>query len=474
MAKARLHTRLNSRLSAVATPVALIGKDRKVLFFNQGFERLTGWDAALVVGSLCEYTTEGDPQTVRALLGSLCPPPGVFEGKTMEAPVFLPRQSGQPIARQVRHQPLLDESGQVDCVLVLVMEMQTVPAITSTMPAQRLHAELTSLRAALRNRFGISTIIAHSEPMLRVAGQVRLAIRGRTALVLEGEPGTGKEHVARVIHHETARGLPHESELRAGTFVPLNCAKMLPIDLKRTLRRLFRSLLADEEERASTPGGYPSTVYLENVESMPRDVQEFVVTTLGETEIDPEPRLMAGTTSHLESLVQTEAIREDFFYLISPLRISLPPLRKRPRDFELLAQAFLERLNVGAETQLEGFSEEAWKELREYNWPGNLDELASVIEEARAACQGVVIGKEDLPFRFRMGRDAQSVGPRVEPQARPLEPYLEQVEREQIELALELARFNKKKAADLLGLTRAKLYRRMEALGLEDRDEDVS
>src|SRR5687768_15541507 len=90
MPKPRSQTRLNSRLSAVATPVALIGSDRKVLCFNRGFERLTGWDAALVVGSTCEYTTERDPQSVRALLGSLCPPPSAFEGESVEAPAFLP------------------------------------------------------------------------------------------------------------------------------------------------------------------------------------------------------------------------------------------------------------------------------------------------------------------------------------------------------------------------------------------------
>jgi transcriptional regulator with PAS, ATPase and Fis domain len=176
----------------------------------------------------------------------------------------------------------------------------------------------------------------------------------------------------------------------------------------------------------------------------------------------------------LESLVESDAMRADFFYRISPLRISLPPLRKRPEDFPLLAQAVLERLNVGAEIQLEGFSPEVWKEFREYNWPGNLDELSTVIEEARAACRGVLIGREDLPFRFRMGRDGQSVGPRHEPQARPLEPYLEQIERELIEQTLEQTRYNKKKTADLLGLTRAKLYRRMEALGIADREEDGS
>ena len=471
MAKSRPQTRLNSRLYSVATPMALIGRDRKVLFFNQGFERLTGWDAALVIGSLCEYTTEGDPQSVRALLGSLCPPPRAFEGKTIEAPVFLPRQNGRPIARQIRHLPLLDEAGEVDSVLVLISDLENAPMLSAAPPAQRLHAELTSLRADLRKRFGISTIIARSEAMLRVVGQVQLAIRGQSALVIEGEPGTGKEHIARVIHHETARAFPQEGDSRAGAFVPLDCAKMLPIDLKRTLRRLLRSAGDEESQPTPPPGGSPGTVYLQNVDAMSRDVQEVVVSALAERDAGSDLRIMAGTTGNLQSLVESDVLRADFFFRISPLVISLPPLRKRAEDLELLAQAFLERSNVGAEVQLEGFSEETWKELREYNWPGNLDELAAVIEDARAATQGAIIGQEELPFRFRMGRDAQSVGPKIEPLPRPLEPFLEQVEREQIELALEQARYNKKKAADLLGLTRPKLYRRMEALGIADPEE---
>ncbi len=475
MAKSRPQTRLNSRLYAVATPMALIGKDRKVIFFNQGFESLTGWDAGLVVGSLCEYTTEGDPQTVRALLGSLCPPPGVFAGTPVETPAFLPRQKGRPITRQLQHLPLLDPEGQVDCVLVIVSPIGTAPAIENVSPAHRLHAELTSLRAKLRSRFGISTIIAESEAMLRVVQQVQLAIAGRSALVLEGEPGTGKEHIARVIHHETARAFQYEGDVRHLAFVPLDCQRMLPIDLKRTLRRMFRGFTQEEDtEPDSELHILPSTVYLQNVESLPRDVQELVVTSLAEIPAEANLRLMAGTTANLESLVQTDVMLADFFYAISPLRILLPAVKNRPRDLELLAQAFLERLNIGSDTQTEGFSDEVWNEIREYHWPGNLDELAKVIEEARAACPGVVIEKEHLPFRFRTGRDAQSIGPRIEPQVRPLEAYLEEIEREQIELALEQAKFNKKKTADLLGLTRAKLYRRMQALGMEDSGEEDS
>jgi DNA-binding NtrC family response regulator len=324
-----------------------------------------------------------------------------------------------------------------------------------------------SLRAGLRRQFGVSTIIAKSEPMLRIIRQVELAIPARTPLLLEGEPGTGKEHIARVIHHEMARFQSQDRDLLQDAFVPLDCARLLPIDLKRTLRRIFRAAGDDDPESALMPGMRPGTVYLENADAMPRDVQEFVVESVKELPPDSPLRIMAGTSADLETLSRTDAVREDFYYLLSPLRILLPPLRQRLEDFELLAQALLERLNVGAESQVEGFSEEAWKELREYNWPGNLDELDVVIKEAAANAKASVIGRDDLPFRFRMGRDAQSVGPRIEPLPRPLEPYLEQIEREQIEWALEQTKYNKKKTADLLGLTRTKLYRRMEALGFD-------
>jgi transcriptional regulator with PAS, ATPase and Fis domain len=353
--------------------------------------------------------------------------------------------------------------------LVFAGAIAEAPVPSESSPLERLHAELTSLRAELRKRFGISTIIARSVPMLRVVEQVQLALKGNAAIVLEGEAGTGKEHIARVIHHEANRPHGTASEPSAGAFVPLDCAKMLPIDLKRALRRLFRAAGDEDAQTSPLPGGVPSTVYLQNVEAMPRDVQEFVVTSFPENAA--ELRLMAGTSQRLEALVASDQMRADFFYRISPLKISLPALRNRPEDLPLLAQAFLERQNVGAEKQMEGFSDEVWKEFREYNWPGNLDELAIVIEEAKAAAGGVIIGQDELPFRFRMGRDGQSVGPKIEPVIRPLEAYLEEVEREQIEQALRRARYNKQKTADLLGLTRPKLYRRMEALGIADSEE---
>jgi DNA-binding NtrC family response regulator len=192
--------------------------------------------------------------------------------------------------------------------------------------------------------------------------------------------------------------------------------------------------------------------------------------------------LICSTSADPDALLADETWQSDFYYLVTPLRIAVPPLRRRPADLEPLAQSLLESHNRSSEFQLGGFADAVWSKFREYNWPGNIDELSAVVREARAATvealrsasndqdRELLIGPEHLPFRFRTGLDAQSLAPRAEPRAMPLEPYLEQIEREQIVAALEQARFSKKRAADLLGMTRPRLYRRMEALGIADAD----
>ena len=154
---------------------------------------------------------------------------------------------------------------------------------------------------------------------------------------------------------------------------------------------------------------------------------------------------------------------------MTSITIPVPPLRERTDELPLISQQLLEAHNRDQNRQVTGFAAEVLEAFRKYNWPGNVAELRSVIEEARAASKSSTIQASDLPYWFRAGIDAQAFGPSAAPQPRPLAPYLAEVETEQIRRALEQARNNKSLAAELLGLTRARLYRRMEALGIEDR-----
>jgi DNA-binding NtrC family response regulator len=284
-------------------------------------------------------------------------------------------------------------------------------------------------------------------------------------VLLHGASGTGKEHAARIIHFG--------SKGHNRSFVPLDCRSIPPRELKQTLKRLLTE--ADEHtaesDAPSMPILQPGTLYLKNVESLPRDLQQMICEAFQEVSDGSHHnlRLMASASADLKQAVEEDAILREFHYLLTPLEIELPPLRRRPEDLEILAQSFLELFNRGADAQICGFTSEVWERFRQYHWPGNLDELKRVIQEARTACSEDVIALEDLPFRFRTGLEAQSVSPAPQPRRLPLKEHLEHVEREQIQETLLQCKQNKTKAAQLLGITRPRLYRRMQTLGIEDR-----
>ncbi len=461
--RTRRTTRLESWLNTDATPVFLLSAARKVVFFNSGCERLTGWFSDEVVGQACDYNSNADPATVESLANSLCPPPEVFDGQPARVPAYFAHRDGSTVARLLRFFPLKDDAGRVESVLGLVTPIEQPAKLATESPARQLHAELAALRLSLRQKFGVNTIVCQSATMLRVLQQITLARSTTGAVHLQGERGTGKEHIARLIHYE--------SERRGHSFVPLECAKLPALQLKQTLQRLLKS---DRDDTPPSGSLQPGTLYLADVDHLPRDLQAIVVATFrppGNTQ-NPVLRLMSSSTSDLRQAVDDDRLMHELFYLLTPLQIELPPLRHRADDLLPLAQSFLEQSNRGSEKQLAGFDDDVTARFQEYNWPGNVDELIAVVEESWAACDTSTIRISDLPFRFNMGFDAQAVGPVIRPKPRPLEPFLLEVEKQQIQAALQACRNNKTKAAKLLGITRPKLYRRMQVLGIEDLESD--
>jgi DNA-binding NtrC family response regulator len=462
--RARRRIRPEQIIGQAATPVFLISVDRRIAFINSGCEKLTGWPADEVAGQLCDYVTDPRSGSLEALAASLCPPAEVFAGQIASVPTFIACRTGEPQPRMLNFIPLVDEDGTVTGILGVAAALDPPANLAETGPAQELHAELAALRMSLSRRFGTQSLICHSEGMLRVAGQLAIARGARAPVLIWGERGTGKEHVARAIHYE--------SEWKTRAFVPLDCQGLSPLDLEQALGRLFGPS-CDEEYFASPAGLWPGTIFLMHVEHLPRDLQKTVVENFrSESAARADLRLTAATSVEPSVLEADERLRPDFFHLLTHLCIAVPPLRRRMSDLRYLAQHLLEESNRGQSRQFNGFGDDVWEKFAEYNWPGNVDELLAVIHEARGTCNEPLIRAKDLPFRFRSGLDAQAVGPVIRPQVAPLEPFLAQAEKEQIERALKQCRHNKSKAAKLLGMTRPRLYRRMEILGI--RDEPAS
>jgi DNA-binding NtrC family response regulator len=179
---------------------------------------------------------------------------------------------------------------------------------------------------------------------------------------------------------------------------------------------------------------------------------------------------MISSSERFSDLVERELLLPEFRDRFTVIEVTLPTLRERRDEFPLLAQQALESCNHPGK-QLLGLSPDVWEQFRAYNWPGNLDELSAVVSEAHVRCAGSVMTVADLPFRFRAGRDAQTVAPLPSVPQVPLEERLLQVEREHLVLALERSGGNKQLAAEILAIPRAKLYRRLEAHGLLKREE---
>lgn len=448
-------------LAQAGTPAFLLNAHRRLMAWNAGCELLTGWVAAELLGQQANYASVPDFESPEAILNAICPPVEVFAGTATEMPVFLPARDGRTEARLLQFHPLADSGGSVTAVLGIVSPLPPPQAAQPVSPVQQLHADLAGIRVQLRERWQNASIVCKSPLMTRVLAQVELAQHSAVPVFLRGEPGTGREHVARVIHF----GSPH----KANWFVPLDCRRLGPEELQRVLEGLIE---VHQKGAPSAGRPQPGTLYLVDVECLPRDLQAIVATAfVAPRQADGSAiRLMASGNRPLEEAVAADLVRPDLHALLTPLCIDLPPLRQRSDELPLLAQHFLEEANRLGKKQLSGFAPATLPLFAQYSWPGNLDELQLVIREAHARAAETLIRPDDLPFRFRTGLEQEQLPPAAEMRPLPLDELLTRAETNLIQLALERGRYNKSKAAEILGINRARLYRRMEQLGIEDRE----
>ena len=462
MTQSTPRSRINSAVRKASLPVFLLRGGLQIDLFNRGCEELTGWSATEMIGMKCKFHSDEDPVSKQALANALAPPVEIW-GKQLTSllvPSFIPHRDGKSLTRNLHFFPLKDEQNEVRFVLGIILEMERSQSNKPETTALQFHAELGAARMALRQQYQLTSLIASSMPMQRVLQQFQLATTSEVPLVLQGEPGTGKEHIARILHFATDK--PQRS------FVPLDCKKTLWEELENTVERLLE---LPQEETVPKKGLQPRTVYFSHLGFLPRDLQKRLVEAFRK-EKSPQWRFVASTEEPLNQLLHEERLIPEFYFMLSSLVMEIPPLRDREEDLPLLAQYLLERANPWDEKQMTGFSAEVLQIFQEYQWPGNIDELISVITEARELCSGSIIETDHFPFRFRTALDAQQMGPVPKPlPLKPLQELLDEVERSHIEFALEVCQYNKKKAADLLGITRPRIYRRMESLGIRDKEE---
>jgi two-component system response regulator HydG len=316
-------------------------------------------------------------------------------------------------------------------------------------------------------------LVGRSPAMLRVLEQIRrVAPTDGTVLVL-GESGTGKELAARAIHAQSAR--------REGPFVSVSCSAipegLLESELFGHERGAFTGAIRRKLGRFEL--AHQGTLFLDEVGEISPTIQVKLLRVLqerrfervgGEETIEVDVRVVSATNRDLAARIADGAFREDLYYRLAVIPLTLPPLRDRPGDVEALAEWFVEKLAPRVGRRVVGFTPEALDLLRRHRWPGNVRELENVVEQALVFADGERIRPQDLPDGIR---GAPPAPPPVETGDRGLVEVLEDVERRLVLDAYERAKGVKAEAARLLGIKPSALYYKLEKYGIARADPDA-
>jgi DNA-binding NtrC family response regulator len=326
-----------------------------------------------------------------------------------------------------------------------------------------LSAEVDRLRAELDRDWDVEGIVAADQRMVDVLTTVEKVAPTSATAMIYGESGTGKELIARAIHRLSPRALKPFVEVHAGALPET----LLESELFGYEKGAFTGALVAKPGRFELANG--GTLFLDEVGDISLGVQVKLLRVLQERRferlgatrsIDIDVRVVAATNRDLQQLIADGQFREDLFYRLNVVPITLPPLRQRQGDIPLLVAHFLEKYNAGKRS----FTPESTRMLVDYPWPGNIRELENTIERIVILAPGDEISVQDLPSEVRAGSVSTTAKSTF---VLPEEGCdLEEVEMELIRQALDRSGGNASKAAKLVGLTVKTLEARMQRLGL--------
>jgi DNA-binding NtrC family response regulator len=332
---------------------------------------------------------------------------------------------------------------------------------------RRLLQENRFYRRELLTKYQFKNVIGQTPSMVQVYKTIAKVADTKSTVLLYGESGTGKELVARSIHYNSPRN--------HSPFIPVDCASLvenlLETELFGHVRGAFTGAVHPKRGLFEEADG--GTIFLDEVANINLSMQAKLLRFLQEHEIKRvgaaeslkvDVRIVAATNQPLEPLVKEGKFREDLFYRLNVVTITLPPLRERREDIPLLANHFLQESSEEYKKAISYISPEALGILNQYSWPGNIRELENTIERAVVLSVHPIILPEDLPQKL-----LDAIPPETLAQLKTGYPpvsdkflSLKDVEKNYVRKILQETKGNKKKAAEILGIDRTTLYRILE------------
>ena len=327
-----------------------------------------------------------------------------------------------------------------------------------------LELENQNLREELDARFGMENIIGQSTAMADVFDSIRQVSPSRATVLLEGESGTGKELVAHAVHRLSPRA--------NGPFVPVHCAALSETLLESELFGHEKGAFTGAVERrlGRFEQADAGTLFLDEIGEINASIQVKILRVLEERRVervggsefvDVDVRLIAATNRDLKTMVDEGSFREDLYYRLYVVAIRMPPLRERRTDISLLINHFFSVFNKENDKHIEGLTPDALDLLGSYAWPGNVRELRNVIERMIVMGRGPRLTVRDVPIQIR-----EDTG-QVVSMRKGGELSLHEAERNMVQKALKTTNGNRTRAAELLGISRRTLHRKINEFGLK-------
>lgn len=405
--------------------------NRRIFFFNHEAERLTGYSREEVLNRDC-HEAFGEP-----FCGERClfREAGHVIPEEIEYPVNIVTKDGQTRNAEMQVTAMKDENGEIFGVLAFIKDI----------------TDLLALKLKTGQLTGYAHIVGRDSQMVEIYKQIQDLSAYDYPVHVYGETGTGKELVAEAIHGGSRRaGAP---------FVPINCGALpeglIESELFGHVKGAFSGAIRDKKGRFELADG--GSVFLDEVAELPKDLQVKLLRFLqtgkfervgGEDTVSVNVRLISATNADLKKAVREKNFREDLYYRLNVIPIHIPPLRERKTDIPLLVDYFLKQFTETQDTPAVRVSDEALSMMMDYEWPGNVRQLQNVLQYAIVKCSRRLIRPKDLPMELadlRISKNRR--GP------------VKKLDMDSVQDALEQTAGNKTKAARLLGVGRATLYR---------------
>ena len=428
----------NIILDSIADGVFTVNKDWRITSFNRAAEKITGVPKEEAIGQLCKDVLKADICEKSCCLRS-----------TMK--------TGEPIVN--KKVQIIDADGRKFPISIsTALLLDKSGALLGAVETFRDISVEEDLRKAIKAKYSYTDIISKNHKMLQMFDILPDVADSASTVLIEGESGTGKELFARAIHNL--------SERKKQPFIAVNCGALPDTLLESELFGYKAGAFTDAKK--DKPGRFHlaenGTLFLDEIGDITpamqvkllRVIQEKTFEPLGATQsVEHNVRIIVATNKRLEELVQQGRFREDLFYRINVFKITLPPLRERMEDIPLLCEHLIGRFNTIQKNDISGISDEAMAVLMGYTYPGNIRELANIIERAFILCKSGLIVKKHLPESlFLTSANISS----------PDDISLKNMEKTYLLKALEQNSWDRLKTAKQLGIHKSTLYRKIKSL----------